>query len=138
MRYRGKVSGVVIDKEGRFLIVQLASYGENRWNFPGGGVENGEAEKEAILQELKEELGTNKFEIVRQASYVGKYEWPHFVIAKKLANEGRTLRGQRVKYFLIRFLGEDGDIKSDSSEVKSVKWIGRGKLKSHLIFPGQQ
>ena len=49
--YRKKSSALIFDKDGDFLIVQLIDYGANDWNFPGGGVENGETEEEAILKD---------------------------------------------------------------------------------------
>ncbi|OGM29503.1 hypothetical protein A2630_00725 [Candidatus Woesebacteria bacterium RIFCSPHIGHO2_01_FULL_44_10] len=135
--HRDKASGVITNSDGKLLIVQLTTYGEGQWNFPGGGIEDNESEDQTILRELKEELGTDKFEIVRKSRYIEKYEWPPFVIAKRLKAEKRTWRGQRVRYFLIKFLGNDKDLKPDSGEIEKIKWIKKEELKGHFIFPKQ-
>jgi len=42
--YRRKVTGIITNDRGEFLIDQLTDYGINDWNFPGGGIEKGETE----------------------------------------------------------------------------------------------
>lgn len=65
--YRDKSLGIIIDKDKNFLLVQLHSYSENDWNFPGGGIEQGEEPEKALLRGLGEELGTDKFKIVAKS-----------------------------------------------------------------------
>lgn len=135
--YRDKVSGVVTNNNGKLLMVQLTTYGEDQWNFPGGGIEDNESEEKTILRELKEELGTDKFKIVDKSKHIEKYDYPPFVIIKRLKAEERTWRGQRVRYFLINFLGGDEDLKPDPGEIRRIKWVGKEELKNYFIFPNQ-
>jgi len=137
LSYREKVSAVIFDKNDNFLIVQLMGYRPDDWNFSGGGVEEGETEEEAILRELKEELGTDKFKILKKSKQVIKYDWPSFVIAKRLKEEGKTYRGQKQNMFLVEFTGKKEDIKPDPKEIKQVKWVKYGELKDCLNFPNQ-
>ncbi|BCX14463.1 MAG: hypothetical protein KatS3mg088_146 [Patescibacteria group bacterium] len=135
--YRNKVSGIIMDKNGKLLIVQLTTYGKDQWNFPGGGIEDDEEEEEAILRELREELGTSKFEIISKSDSSTKYDWPPFVIVKWLKEEGKTWVGQKVGYYLIRFTGQRSDIKPDPREIRKVKWVKEGDLKDYFVFPNQ-
>lgn len=135
--YRRKVSGIITDNEGKYLIVQLVDYGENHWNWPGGGMENGEETEDTILRELKEELGTDRFEVVRRSSIINKYDWPNYVVAKRLKAEGRTWKGQEVVHFKLNFIGDKLDIKPDPSEIKQFKWVDYKDLENHFVIPNQ-
>lgn len=135
--FREKSMGIVIDDDNNFLIVQLNGYGESDWNFSGGGLEKGESSEQAVLRELKEELGTNKFKILGKSKKISQYEWPSYVIAKRLRNEGKTWRGQKVRSFLVKFTGKKEDIKPDPGEIRKIKWVKYKELKDYLNFPNQ-
>ncbi len=67
------------------------------WQFPQGGIDNGEKVKEALFRELKEEIGTKKAEII------GIYpEWITYDFPKKIAKKMKPYKGQKQRYFLIR------------------------------------
>lgn len=119
--YRGKAIGVVIDQEDNYLLDQLNNYGENDWNFSGGGIEEGERAEGALLREFGEELGTNKFEIIKKSKHQVKYEWPNSAIIRKLKMLGHTYRGQSMQFFLVNFTGSKTDIKPDPIEIRKVK-----------------
>lgn len=89
------------------LLVQLKDYAETDWNIPGGGIEKGETPENTIKRELKEELGTNKFEILGESKITTKYEWPDYVIAKRLKEEKSTYRGQEQSHFILKFTGKN-------------------------------
>jgi len=135
--YRNKVSGIITDNENKFLIVQLVDYSENHWNWPGGGMEKGETPEKTILRELKEELGTDKFEIVKTSGIVNRYDWPNYVVAKRLKAEGKTWMGQEVVHIEVKFVGDKANIKPDPGEIKHVKWVYYKELESHFVIPNQ-
>jgi len=137
--YRDKSLGIVIDKNKNFLLVQLHSYGENDWNFPGGGMEDGETPEEALLRELSEELGSKKFKILAKSKKQIEYDWPDFIIVKDIKKRnGKTFRGQRQNIFLVEFTGNKDEINPDSSEIRQIKWVKRDELKDYLNFPSQK
>lgn len=74
--YRQGVVGIVRDNEGNFLVVQMINYPDNGWRFPGGGVDEGEQPKDALLREFGEELNTQSFEIIRESILRTQYDFP--------------------------------------------------------------
>jgi len=135
--YRQGTIGIVIDDKQNFLIVQLESYRGNDWRLPGGGVDEGETPEQTILRELKEELGTDKFEIIKRSKLTVKYDWPDFVVAKQLQKNGRTYQGQEQVQFLIKFTGKTDDFHPDPVEIKNIKWVKYEELQKHFNFPNQ-
>lgn len=137
--YRDKSLGIVTDKNKNFLLVQLQSYGENDWNFPRGGIENGENPEKALLRELSEELGSNKFKIIAKSKKQIEYDWPDFIIVKDIKKRnGKTFRGQRQNIFLVEFTGDKNEIKPDPGEIRQIKWVTKEELPKYLNFPSQK
>lgn len=137
--YRDKSLGIIVDKDRNFLLVQLNSYGENDWNFPGGGIEDGETPEEALLRELYEELGSKKFKTISKSKKQIEYDWPDFIIVKDIKKRnGKTFRGQRQNIFLVEFTGDKKDIKPDSVEIRHTKWVTKEELPNYLNFPNQK
>ncbi|OGM30237.1 hypothetical protein A2630_03370 [Candidatus Woesebacteria bacterium RIFCSPHIGHO2_01_FULL_44_10] len=136
LNYRKKVAAVVIDGKGNFLIVNLKTYSEKDWNFPGGGIDPGETEEEALLRELTEELGTNQFQIVKKSKQTLKYDFPDFMLARILKDRGETWKGQIIRFFLVMFTGEK-DILPNENEIRRIKWVKYRQLKEHFLFPDQ-
>src|SRR5258708_40166472 len=135
--YRKGAIGIITDSENNFLVVQMVDYRKNDWRFPGGGVEIGEKEEETILRELKEELGTNQFEILKRSGNIIKYDWPEHIMINQIKNKNRYFRGQTQTQFLIKFTGNKDDIKVDAQELRQIKWIKREDFKDHLHFEHQ-
>ena len=105
--YRPNVSAVILSskypEKCEFFIAHRSDI-KNAWQFPQGGIENGETPKEALLRELKEEIGYNDIEIIAEFPEWIYYELPN-VISKKMY----PFKGQKQKYFLVR-LKEDTHI----------------------------
>ena len=133
--YRRKVIGIITNNKGEYLIDQLTTYGKNDWNFSGGGIEKGETEEEALFRELQEELGTNKFLIIKKSKNLSTYNWPLNVIIKRCINNKGIWRGQSVRYFVVKFIGKNHEIKPDPKEIKKIKWIKRSEFKNYLTNP---
>lgn len=137
MPYRQGVVGIIIDSDNKFLIVQMVAYGDNQWRFCGGGLEGETDHKKALLRELKEELNTDKFEILKESSVVIRFEWPVHVTAKRYLKNGKFWRGQEQRQFLVKFIGQKEDINADPAELKRIKWVKKEELESHFVFENQ-
>lgn len=76
------------------------------WQMPQGGIDDGESPREAALRELREETGTDKAEIVAETGRWLTYDLPEEALG--VALQGKH-RGQKQKWFAMRFLGTDAD-----------------------------
>jgi putative (di)nucleoside polyphosphate hydrolase len=82
----------------------------------------------AIFRELEEEIGTAKAEILAEHPSWLFYDLPPELIGKAL---GGKYRGQRQKWFALRFLGDDADIRLDLDphpEFDAWRWAPLGEL----------
>jgi putative (di)nucleoside polyphosphate hydrolase len=104
------------------------------WQMPQGGIDPGETPREAALRELREEVGTDKAEILGKTG-----GWLHYDLPPELAGRSWSgrFRGQRQKWFAMRFTGEDGDINlvaDGHPEFDAWKWVPAERL-PELIVP---
>ena len=91
------------------------------WQMPQGGIDPGETPRQAAFRELKEEVGTDKAEILAETR-----GWLHYDLPSDIASRmwsGRW-RGQRQKWFLMRFTGEDADINPATEHPEFDAWEG--------------
>jgi putative (di)nucleoside polyphosphate hydrolase len=103
------------------------------WQMPQGGIDPGETPRQAAFRELKEEVGTDKAEILAETG-----GWLHYDLPSDIAPRmwsGRW-RGQRQKWFLMRFTGEDSDINpaTEHPEFDAWEWVEPRRL-PELIVP---
>ncbi len=93
--------------------------------MPQGGIDEGEEPRGAALRELKEETGTDKAEIIGEMENWLTYDLPPHLVG--IAFHGKY-RGQRQKWFALRFLGRDDDIDLYSHEpgIRGMEMGGDG------------
>lgn len=125
--YRNNVAAIIF-KGNDYLLVQQNDWQDIFWKFPQGGVDSEEKELDAVLRELKEELGTNKFKILGKSKYTNKYDWSDYIIEKT----GFRWRGQFQKFFFVEFLGKDDDIEIEDNELRRYKWVNKSQIKESI------
>ena len=104
------------------------------WQMPQGGIDPGETPRQAALRELKEEVGTDRAEILAETR-----GWHHYDLPREVAGGmwGGRFRGQRQKWFAMRFTGNDTDIQPANTrhpEFDAWEWVAPNRL-SDLIVP---
>ena len=103
------------------------------WQMPQGGIDQGETPEQAALRELEEEIGTASAVIVDESKGWLTYELPPELLG--VAWKGRY-RGQKQKWFALRFTGTDDEIRIDGEhpEFAEWRWVEFGQL-IELIVP---
>jgi putative (di)nucleoside polyphosphate hydrolase len=119
--YRPGVGIMLLNKHNQVFVARRINFKEDAWQMPQGGIDSGENPRQAALRELKEETGTDLVEIMAESKEWLQYDLPSHLISKIW--KGR-FRGQRQKWFVLRFLGEDRDINihTDEPEFDAWKW----------------
>jgi putative (di)nucleoside polyphosphate hydrolase len=125
--YRDNVGAVLFNDAGLVLVARRADLPNSEgaaggWQLPQGGVDPGEDLRIAVLRELAEEIGTGKAEIIAEHPEWLTYDFPPELAGMRLA---QRYRGQRQRWFALRFTGEDADIRLDADphpEFDSWRW----------------
>jgi len=120
--YRLGVGAVLFNAKGQVFVAKRIDTPGDAWQMPQGGIDHDEDPNEAIWRELKEEIGTNNAEIIAQSPDWLTYELPKAV--QKKVWKGRY-RGQKQKWYALRYLGDDSDIDLTADkhpEFSTWKW----------------
>lgn len=133
--YRPCVGVMLVNMHGKVFVGQRIDNSTEAWQMPQGGIDEGEDPKAAALRELNEETGIDAahIEIIAISKDEHFYDLPPALVGKLW---GGKYRGQRQKWYLARFLGEDGDIDiaTDHPEFREWKWADPDTL-PELIVP---
>ncbi len=104
------------------------------WQMPQGGIDDGEDISTAALRELKEEIGTDKAEIINILPQKIKYDLPDDMRARLWNGK---YAGQEQTWVKARFTGTDSDINLNAhhpAEFRNWQWIELSKTLD-LIVP---
>ncbi len=119
---RDGVGIVVLNKENKVFVARRIDNPKNFWQMPQGGVDKGENYFNAALRELEEETGIKEVKLIREIHGTMTYELPEHLLG--IIWKGKY-KGQKQKWFLMRYLGSDDDIniKTINPEFLEWKWI---------------
>lgn len=117
--YRPCVGIMLINADGLVFVGRRIEQTVEGWQMPQGGIDTGETPHQAALRELKEEIGTDKAEILREHPGWLNYDLPRHLLG--VALHGRY-RGQSQKWIAMRFTGSDADINVATPEPEFAEW----------------
>ena len=121
--YRLNVGAALFNRDGLVFIGRRADQpgrAAHVWQMPQGGIDAGEDPRTAVFRELQEETGTANAEILAEHA-----EWLDYDLPPDLAGRlfGGRFRGQRQRWFALRFLGGDEEIRLDAhTHPEFVEW----------------
>lgn len=130
--YRQNVCMLIVNKENLLFLGERTGE-KNHWQFPQGGVDPTQTLEENALREASEELGTSisNFHIIKKLEATHRYEFenpPPYAKDK--------YKGQDQTFWLLRFIGEDSDVRLDQheKEFQSFMWATMEEVRK-LAFP---
>jgi len=121
--YRNNVAGFIINENKEILIAKHAH--KNHWQLPQGGAKKAKTKEEltkAILNELKDELGTNNFKVLKMLKHCSRYKWDKYDSAFD------HYKGQKQTLFLLEYLGQDNEIKLAPYEHQAWQWTSQDEI----------
>ena len=118
---------ILLNHKKNILVGKRIDNPKNFWQMPQGGVNQNENYLQAAKRELEEEMGVKSVELIKELNEWLEYELPKNLLGKIL--EGKY-RGQRQKWFIMKFVGKDDEInvKTKNPEFLSWKWIRPSEL----------
>jgi putative (di)nucleoside polyphosphate hydrolase len=124
---------MLFNQNGEVFVGKRIDQTVEGWQMPQGGIDAGETPVEAALRELQEEVGTGKAEIIGEMEDWVTYDLPPHLVG--VAFHGKY-RGQRQKWFALRFTGSDADIDlaAHEPEFSAFQWVSLEALPG-LIVP---
>jgi putative (di)nucleoside polyphosphate hydrolase len=130
--YRPCAGLMVINDQGKVFVARRIDTDADAWQMPQGGIDKGEQPQQAALRELEEEIGTAKAHIIGESRDWLHYDLPDHLIGKVWKGK---YRGQKQKWFLLRFTGQDSDINiaTKHPEFSAWKWMDLADVPRFIV-----
>ena len=116
---RTGVGIIVLNKQNKIFVGKRKDNPGDKWQMPQGGVDEGEDYITAMKRELLEETGIQNIEIIKEIEKIYQYELPANLVG--IIWKGRY-RGQKQKWFITRFLGEEKEINLNTKHAEFIDW----------------
>ncbi|MDR0695879.1 MAG: RNA pyrophosphohydrolase [Holosporales bacterium] len=117
---------VFVGKRNSVNTKMMSWFLKRPWQMPQGGIEAGENPLEAVMRELREEVGTDNVEMLGETD-----DWLRYIVPTGLRRKDSKFIGQRQKWFLLKFLGENSDINLNATNHKEFdvwRWMSVGNV----------
>ena len=110
---------VLINNKNEIFVAKRIDNPKNFWQMPQGGVDNKEKYLKAALRELKEETSITSVELIKEIDEWYTYELPEYLLGKIWKGK---FRGQKQKWFIMKFLGNENEIKLNTKNPEFFEW----------------
>ncbi len=116
---RTGVGIIVLNKENKVFVGKRKDNPFDKWQMPQGGVDRNENLLSAMKRELLEETSIKSIKIIKEFDFWLQYELPKNLIGKIWKGK---YRGQKQKWFLVKFLGEEKEININTTNPEFIEW----------------
>ena len=129
---RNGVGIIVLNKENKVFVARRIDNPKNFWQMPQGGVDEGEDLLSAAFRELEEETSIKNIQLIKEIEGTTIYELPDSLLG--IIWKGKY-KGQKQKWFLMRYLGKDDEIniKTKKPEFLDWKWIDLNEITEVVV-----
>ena len=129
---RKGVGIIVLNKENKVFVGKRRDNPSDKWQMPQGGVDEGEDDFTAMQRELTEETSIKTIKIIKKIEDIFEYELPENLVG--IIWKGK-FRGQKQKWFITRFLGQDSEINLNTKHPEFIewKWLAPEKLPDVIV-----
>ena len=119
---RSGVGIILLNSKNKVFVARRIDNPKNFWQMPQGGVDKGEDFLAAAYRELEEETDIKSVSLIKEIDGTTTYELPDHLLG--IIWKGKY-KGQKQKWFLMKFIGEDKEIniKTKNPEFLDWKWI---------------
>jgi len=116
---RSGVGIIVLNKQNKVFVARRIDNPKNFWQMPQGGVDGGEDFLTAAYRELEEETSIKKVKLIKEIEGMTTYELPSHLLG--IIWKGKY-KGQKQKWFLMRFFGNDNEININTLKPEFLEW----------------
>jgi len=122
----------VLNSQNKVFVGKRKDNPFDKWQMPQGGVELNESPALAMKRELEEETSIKSIKILKEFNQWLEYELPKNLIGKIWKG---MYRGQKQKWFIVRFTGEEDEIniKTKHAEFSEWKWLDINLLPELIV-----
>ena len=110
---------IVLNKQNKIFVGKRKDNPGDKWQMPQGGVDEGEDYIAAMRRELLEETSIQNIKIIKEIDKIYQYELPENLVG--IIWKGKY-RGQKQKWFITRFLGEEKEINLNTKHPEFIDW----------------
>ena len=123
---------IVLNKENKVFVARRIDNSKNFWQMPQGGVNDKEDFLTAAHRELEEETSIINVELIKEIEGSITYELPNHLLGKIWKGK---YRGQKQKWFLMKFTGEEKEIniKTKNPEFLDWKWVDLDQITKTVV-----
>ena len=113
------VGAIVLNGKNQVFVGKRKDNPVDKWQMPQGGVDDGEDYLSAMKRELLEETSIKNIKVLNEIEGWFEYELPNYLLGKIWKGK---YRGQKQKWFIVKFLGDDQEINLELYKPEFIEW----------------